>query len=587
MDFVKKELLNMKKKRKVIITIIVLITLIGTTSLYVANGVNVANGADTDTGIRSTNGSNQILSTSSLNTGDTVKKDETVYVNLNTDGAVSKMNVVNYFVVDGAGIYQDYGNYNSVINLTNEIAPLINEDSIQWELKETTEDFYYQGELNQGELPWTFDIQYSLNGTKVNAEELSNAEGELVLEINVTENQSAEEYFRENYMMQITIPFNMENTTLLSSPGAVEMIAGHTKTLAYTVLPETSITIEIQAQIHDFSMDSMDITMMKADLGAYMDTEDMAQGFTDMSEGMGELKNGTVQLKEGLTDLSSGIDQISDGLNEVSEGTPKLLSGMDQFGDGLGTFKGNLNQLATGSNDMEEGLQGLADNGGQLVSGYQEIENGMSSLLTMKDEMMALGSLMAQSSDPQTVQLAQAMMGQLEGIMGLQEGLNTLNSNLNGYMQGVEEVAGQYGTLNNGINALPEGFEQLAGGYDEIKNGNKKVFSALDEMSKGLSEIADGADEIPDRTQELIDGQQQIMDGLNEAVSAIEELTGSDTKAEEIIPVSFAAPGKVIPNSVQFILRTPSIDKAEKQLDRVETEEDAPGFWDKLLDLFR
>ena len=50
---------------------------------------------------------------------DTPKKDENIYVNLNQDGSVSQIHVVNEFDLDSDASIRDYGVYSSVKNLTS------------------------------------------------------------------------------------------------------------------------------------------------------------------------------------------------------------------------------------------------------------------------------------------------------------------------------------------------------------------------------------------------------------------------------------------------------------------------------------
>jgi len=581
----------MKNRKNKVIIFTILAIVLGTSGFYVSNKVNAANGVNAAKGENVTNASNGEDTAKQAYSNDLgvylMDKNETVYVNLNYDGTISKMNVVNYFKAQDLGIYQDYGNYENITNLTNDIEPVIEEDSIRWNIAGSNKDFYYQGQLSGGDLPWKFDIEYKLEGIAVKAEDLTGAAGELVIVINVEENLAAEEYFRQNYMMQITVPLNMQNATLISAPGAVQMIAGHTKTLAFTMLPQSAGHFEIIARVQDFAMEAIDIAMMKADLSSYMDVDEMTEGFGAMSEGMEELKNGTVILKEGITELSGGIGLIGSGLNDLSLGTPQLSEGMDQFDDGFATFKGSLRELSTGSSQMKEGLQEISDNGKQFLIGYQGIEAGISSMLVMKQELQTMAGEMAKSTDPQTVMLAQTILGQLDGLIKLQTGLETLNTSFDLYTQGVEQAADQYTALNTGISALPGGFGQLTGGYQEIKDGNNAVYSAVEQLNKGLTDISTSTTAIPDKVQLLADGQLEMKEGIDQAVKEIESLTRTDAGTAKIQPVSFVAPGKIVPNSVQFVLRTPAIEKVTRQIKSAETEVKEMGFWDKLFDLFR
>jgi uncharacterized phage infection (PIP) family protein YhgE len=155
------------------------------------------------------------------------------------------------------------------------------------------------------------------------------------------------------------------------------------------------------------------------------------------------------------------------------------------------------------------------------------------------------------------------------------------------YLQGVSTASGQYDALDTGIHELPNGFGQLADGYQEIKDGNEAVYSAIDEINQGLSEVNTASAQIPDQVQQLADGQTDMKEGVDQAAKEIKELTQSASDKEKDQPVSFAAPGKIIPNSVQFVLRTAAIEKAVEPVGIVETQVEEEGFWDKLIGLFK
>lgn len=63
-------------------------------------------------------GAPQVLAISDQNLSSAAVKDENVYVNLNQDGSVGGMYVVNEFDMAEDGAILDYGNYSAVKNLT-------------------------------------------------------------------------------------------------------------------------------------------------------------------------------------------------------------------------------------------------------------------------------------------------------------------------------------------------------------------------------------------------------------------------------------------------------------------------------------
>lgn len=513
-----------------------------------------------------------------------IEKDETIYVNLDCAGGVLGINVVNHFKTGPVGIYQDFGSYESITNLTDDTTPSLVDDSILWEFTESSVDFYYQGRLQEGELPWSFDIRYYLDQKETSADMLAGSEGELLIRIEIKENNKAEEYFRKNYMLQLTIPINLQNSSIISAPGAIQMITGRTNTLAYTVLAQSSKVFEIKLKVKDFSMESIDIAIMKADVSTYMETENMTSGFQTLSEGMEELEAGTLQLKEGISQLSTGIHELSQGLSRLSEGTHPLGDGMKDFNAGLETMKDNMGELSEGSLQIQEGLRNLAPKGDLLVAGYQELEAGIRSIVELEPQLRELANLLVLSPDPNTKNMGQRILEQLEGLKLLQEGMVTLNDNLKLYTNGITQLSNEYDSFHHGISSFPDGIVQMSEGFQKLEDGNAALYSAVTQLSEGAKEIDTSIYLLPSQVQQLADGQGELKKGANLAINELQTFTNNNEKPQK--PISFVAPGRLEPNSVQFILRTPAIQKKQVSVEEDVTKEDKTSFWDRLTDLF-
>ena len=92
----------------------------------------------------------------------TAKKDENVYVNLNKNGSVERIYVVNAFEVESAGTITDYGDYQDTRNLSSQ-AP-IEEDGTAYQVQAAEDKFYYQGTMKTTDTPWVINLSYSLDG---------------------------------------------------------------------------------------------------------------------------------------------------------------------------------------------------------------------------------------------------------------------------------------------------------------------------------------------------------------------------------------------------------------------------------------
>ena len=110
-----------------------------------------------------------------------VNKTETVYVNLDTAGKTTQISVSDWLHTDAPEVYvDDLTDLKDVTNVKSDILPVINGESLRWNLPET--DLYYSG-TGERALPLSFEITYTLNGKPVTAEEISGKSGDVTFTV--------------------------------------------------------------------------------------------------------------------------------------------------------------------------------------------------------------------------------------------------------------------------------------------------------------------------------------------------------------------------------------------------------------------
>ncbi|PNT94236.1 hypothetical protein CDQ83_12380 [Clostridium thermosuccinogenes] len=517
-------------------------------------------------------------------------KDETVYGILNHDGTVDSLYVVNRFNVLKGGVYTDFGDYAEIENLTDGEKPEISGDAIQWNLKKSSGGFYYKGVLKTKELPWDFDIRYTLDGSEISAEDLAGKKGKVGIIITVSPDEKSEAYFRDNYAIQMQVPVNLSSSTVINADGATRVVTGSTETLTYTVLPGTSGTYSITLETECFEMDGINIGILAADYSSVIDTGDISKGFASLSDGMGEMISGTSKLKDGMEKLAGGIGEMLDGHERLSHNGSAIINGMEDYKKGLGEFSSSLASLAGGSKEIKSGLSQIAPKGKALTDGYRQIEETLKAKLPTREEKEQLKwvAQFADSSDEAAARMgsmALSMLEQIEGIEQLYNAISTLNSGLDQYTSGVSEIADNYGDFDSGISRLPEAAEELSKGYSSLLEGNKQFIGGLSSLKSGMSALNEEAKAVPEGIQKLIDGQNRIKDGVAEAEQTIKEISGGASKEKNL--VSFVSPRKASVNSVQFLLRTPGIAAPEEKSPVQDSPAVETGFFEKLTALFR
>ncbi len=513
-----------------------------------------------------------------IQSGEASAKNETVYAQLNSNGSVSNIYVVNQLI----GEYTDYGNYTSVKNLSTKTEPVIEGDKITFIDGQVDGGLYYQGAM-EGELPMTFDIQYFLDGETVDAKALAGASGHLKIEIGCAQNESCDVRIREGLTAQVMLSIDLNLAQNVKADDATTVITGNTMSVNYTVLPGESGEFVAEADVADFEMDAISITMMQANLNSYTDSiDEYEEGFDDMASGADDMVDGTTELKDGISALADGMDGLSDGLNKLKTSGGKMLDGMRQYGAGLQAYSQGASDMASASENIKAGLDTLAGNGDALAESLSQI-SGSVSAMSSNTELYALAQSLLSSSDPSVQALAQSTLNMLDGLGGVSAGISGVSDGLNTYTAGVRQASAGYGDFNAGLSRLASGNGALASGFCDITDGFEVYVSGVGKSASGASKISKAVSGLPDDIQELIDGQTEFRDGIQTAKHELLEETG---KLSASVPVSFASPDKNHPDSVQYVFLTPVISKTEEKQEAREAGEEEI-FISRFSDLFK
>ncbi|MBE5780573.1 MAG: hypothetical protein E7328_01945 [Clostridiales bacterium] len=471
----------------------------------------------------------------------TVLKDESVYLTLNADGSVKETIVVSRIEAEEAGSYTDYGTYSEIVNLSGSEEPALTDDAIVWNLPSYPEGFYYQGISTEGKAPYSIAISYKVDGKKVAAKDMGGKKGKVDMTIAITPNSDAEKYFKENFMCQVQVPLDLSMAQDVAAPGAMaKVITGKTATLAYMAMPGTKAEYSLSFRTESFSMGTIQISCSASDVSGILgsDMNTIENGVKQLISGQNQIINGTTQLKDGLGQLSGGLDQLSDGANLSAEGSAQLADGLEQYVGGVNQLSGGFEAIS----DLAEKLKCIVEKLSEMEQ-VQKVLDDINAILNNEKLQQILDELAA--FDPESALP--------EELKCLAEKLNAIKlpevdlSEIAGYTdpEKILELLDQVTQLN-----------QLTSAGDMLVEGMNELNSGLDQLADGLDEVAGQTSKIPGQVQQLINGQVSIRDGMSQAMSIFERFMTEGTPKV----VSFAAPGKIVPRSVQFIMATDAIN---------------------------
>ena len=565
--------------------------------------------------------------------GKLTSKDEVVYATLKANGDLGEIYVVNTLDVAQAGEILDYGEYSSVKNLT-DLSELKSEgQTVRIDAPEGK--FYYQGDMkDDSELPWDITISYSLDGREVDPSELAGKTGHVEINIHTTANKDVGVVFYENYLLQISLMLSNKYRNLEALGGMVAN-AGKNKQITFTVMPGNEEKFSVEADVEDFEFQGMEIAAVPSTLP--IDTSEMgnmtddlttlSNAIRDVNNGVADLKDGVTQLNNGVATLRDGSSQFRDGINEIDGASSEIVAASNSIGDALKTIS---TSLTTNSDDMDlTKLSELPAGLTQLANGLTETANGLSTLqesysqayLALDDAIEGIpagqlteeeiAGLYTSGADSDVLDRLVAFYSAAQKVKGtysvakkafdavepslnqasgaLKEMSGTLTSIANDLSASLEEMdvsalgelqnglatlATNYGEFHTGLVDYTEGVSQLSASYNKLHTGITELSNGTGELANGVGKLHNGTDELYQETKDLPDQMQEEINQM------IQEYDKSDFK-----PVSFVSSKNEKVYSVQFVIKTESIQKEEQEMEQEEPVKEK-GFWDLLLGLF-
>lgn len=347
-----------------------------------------------------------------------VSKQESVFVNLDADGTVSKQSVSEWVHAEqGLQGVADESDLTDIVNLKSDLAPLASGRFLAWDTYDT--DVYYQGE-SQGELPVTAAVTYRLDGKTVTAEEAMGQSGHLTIQISLT-NHSTRTVEIDGAPRTIPTPFvtvigcnlpadNFKNVQ--AQHGIVENDSSN-QLVAFVAMPglQSSLSgllsgrlsgikdylldeVTIEADVTDLSVPSIligyscDATLLSGDASS-ADTDALFDDIDKLGSATDELVSGGKKLSDGAADLLSGAAKLSDGVSDLSSGAANLSSG-------LTALNSNSAQLTNGAAALAAGILDSANtqlSAALTAGGYQ----GTIPTLTYDNYAAALDAILGES----------------------------------------------------------------------------------------------------------------------------------------------------------------------------------------------
>lgn len=526
-------------------------------------------------------------------------KDENVYINLQDNGEVKNIYVVNEFETGSAMNITDYGKYSSIKNLST--GEKIKVDGKKLSFKSDKKGkFYYQGDLESKQIPWNIKFTYYLNGEKVEPDSLLGKSGKLKIEASIKDNKDVKDKFFDNYILQMVITFDSEKCKNIKSEGAMTANVGSNKQLTYNILAGSEKEFSVETDITNFELDPITINAvpMKMSIDG-IDTSEIGDKLSELTDGIDKISNGSSGLFNGSGDLLKGSKALLDGSGALKSGAEKLQEGSktlrgamktlneasDKLNGGskemlkaLGTVNSGLdnldtlitsiNTLASGSSDyasamdnlvkstaqMDQSIKGgLNDFGGTLnsitgngsyIEAYNLAENSLdgenaalaNAYISLFDSINGATSAYSSNITSENSQINQALNSQYSAIQGLS---STYSQKINPAISQFSGFLSSLSELKNGLDLISKNYSTLDKSVENYTRAYGSILNGYEDVYKGISELSQGVATINDGANILYNGTSALNDGAAKLKNGTDEMknrtSGMDGEVEETV----------------------------------------------------
>lgn len=495
-------------------------------------------------------------------------KEEVIYVMTDAQGGIRNVNVVNTFP---GGSVTDYGEYSSVKMLTT--SDVIRQEGDTVSFTSDAEKVYYQGTMENAEIPWKISLTYKLDGRPVTAKELAGKDGELEIHFVVAENENCEGNFYEDYALQASVTLDTDLCENITAADATAANVGSDKQLTYTILPGQGLDTTIQADVKDFEMDAVSINGIRLNLSVDVDDEELMDRVNELMDatkllhsGAEAVYDGSDALEDGGASLNSGAKTMRTGINELDSGISSLEKGVSSMQDALKTLNSKSSSLTKGSGEVLDALTTMQSSLSAVKMSTEELKTLKQSSKDIRDALDSLsagaadleknlgytqfkalmekngvnldslqsGNESAQSDFSTLLSSVESTVEKLKKTEGMEEEAAALEKQLEGLQSYEKLFAGNTGAIagmkeyldsvEGGADSLNEGLSELSASYSDFHTGISGLTDTLLTLSGKLTTLSDGVDTLVKNYKKLDSGINEYTDGVAAIVKSYKQV---------------------------------------------------------------
>ncbi|MEA4932953.1 MAG: hypothetical protein VB071_05115 [Lawsonibacter sp.] len=415
------------------------------------------------------------LSTTALADGSSslpATHDETYYATLDYYGGILDSSVVKSYKTYGNDTITDYGTYDQVTNLTDDLEPSVGDGTVTFQLgADAPSRFYFEGKTTQplDEFPWKLSLSYTLNGVPTKAEDLAGKSGLVEITLDAVPNPNASEYSRDNLVLTAMSTFNGDDILSLDAQGAQVQLVGNLYCALFMVMPGEEQQFTIRVGSDNFSYDGMVFLAVPATLSQLDQIADLRDAKEKAEDSYDAIQDSLDVVLNSLDGMSGSLNATANGLDQLNRARGTISSGKSQVYDSLDT-------ALDAAGPLTESLKPMASH---LTAAQQALTDTTSLLNQMSTNVTELKPEVANT---QTI-------------------LKNLKSDLEDLQEFLDDVEDYPLRGRNIARDLSADFTKLGASMNSLRNTLNSMNNDLGSLKKQVNNLADSDD-----TQIKIDG---------------------------------------------------------------------------------
>ncbi|WP_244835175.1 hypothetical protein [Clostridium sp. BJN0001] len=531
----------------------------------------------------------------------TVTADESVYANLDYYGSISDMNIVKSCSLNGNTEFTDYGDYAKVVNMSNYAEPDIDDDKVTWNLEgeDLKKRFYYEctPKSNDVEFPWTFDISYKLNGVPAKAEDLAGASGEIEMSVKAVPNEDAQDYYKNNMILQVATMIDMENTLSVEAEGSQLQSIGSYKAVVFAALPGEENTFTIRIGTNDFKSSGLVMMMIPGTLERIKDIKDLKEkkdkvddSADAINESLNEILNVMSSMSTGINTASKGLDELNDTRGYISSEKGNVYNNVDISLDDIDKLVDQINKYYPELKNSEQMVNDLNSNINDLVGSVINLKSDLSSYKSDINKIQRLlkryqtiinDTNKEQDDRDDAIDDLKDALGDFKGdLSDLGDNVGKSNTSIGQTKQSVEDLIKKKAEAEalsklptNAPDAVKEAYKNVAdkAAEEKIKPVENAVSPALENLTSTNTKISSSLDsgkDLASSIEDVIDVGEDYCENIDKA------LDNTDNMIDKL-------------NDVNKTLKI-SIDKVQDSIDNLDTlNQTADSYKDNTINVIK